>query len=368
MSTRGHWRTLIIGGGQAGLAVGQQLAARGEEFVVLDASARIGDGWRQRWESLRLFTPAQHDGLPGLPFPAARGTFPTRGEMADYLEAYAARFSLPVRSGVQVQELLRTDEGRFEVRTGQGRFTADRVVLATGTNPIPRVPEFAGQLSPALHQLHSSQYHNPQSLPPGDVLVVGAGTSGVELAVELAGSRQVFIAGRPTTHIPDPVFRYAGGLYWFLVSHLLTVRTPMGRKARPAIRRGGAPLIRVSVDDLERAGVVQVPRVTGVSEGRPLLADGRTLEVASVVWATGYRPDFSWVRFPIADESGWPAGPRGVSTVAPGLYFVGMPFQFGLTSGLVGGVGRDAAFVAEQIHRRPVNKLSVTPARASLRA
>jgi putative flavoprotein involved in K+ transport len=185
---------------------------------------------------------------------------------------------------------------------------------------------------------------------------VGSATSGVELAVELARTRRTFIAGTPTFHIPDPVFRYAGGLYWLAISHLLTVRTPMGRKARPKILHGGGPLIRVSAADLDRAGVIRGPRMVGTSGGLPQLADGRVLEVGSVVWATGFRPDFSWVRFDITDESGWPAGKRGVSTLAPGLFFLGMPFQYGLTSGLVGGVGRDAAFLARHIHaaaRRP---------------
>jgi putative flavoprotein involved in K+ transport len=351
MSMPGHWGTLVIGGGQAGLALGHHLARLGEEFAILDAEARIGDAWRQRWDSLRLFTPAQYDGLPGMPFPAPRGSLPTKDEMAAYLEAYARKFALPVRSGERVRELLRTKQG-FEVRCSHGTFTADRIVLATGTHPVPRLPEFARDLSPAVHQLHSSQYRGPESLPAGDVLVVGAGTSGVELAIELAPSRPTFVAGTPTVHIPGAVFRYAGGLYWLLISHLLTVRTPLGRKARPSILKGGAPLIRVSEADLVAAGAQRVPRVAGIGDGGlPRLADGRTLQVSSVIWATGYRPDFSWVRFPITDEDGWPTGYRGVSSLVPDLYFVGMPFQFGLTSGLVGGVGRDAAYVAGEIHR-----------------
>jgi putative flavoprotein involved in K+ transport len=350
-----HCGTLILGGGQAGLAVAQQLSALNEPCLVLDAAARVGDSWRKRWDSLRLFTPAQYDGLPGLPFPAPRGTFPTKDEMADYLEAYATRFALPVRSGVQVRELHRTGRG-FEARTEQGVFTADRVVLATGTNPTPRVPELAAQLSPSIVQLHSSRYVSPASLPEGDVLVVGAGTSGVELAIELAATRRTFLAGKPTPHIPDAVFQLAGGLYWFAISHLLTVRTPMGRKARPNILKGGAPLIRTSMADLKRSGAQHVPRVVAVENGRPKLADGRTLDVAAVLWATGYRPDFSWVKFPCTDETGWPAGERGVSTLAPGLFYAGMLFQFGLTSGLVGGVGRDAAYVAQQIHRQAAGR------------
>lgn len=343
-------KTLIIGGGQAGLATGYHLGRLGEQCLILDGAERIGDSWRKRWNSLRLFTPSQHDGLPGMPFPAPRGSLPTKDAMADYLEAYARHFKLPVQSGVTVRELTRGDRG-FEVRSDRERYTADRVVLATGTNPTPRIPEIAGELSPAVAQLHSSQYVNPDRLPPGDVVVVGAGTSGVEIASELALTRRTFLAGTPTPHIPDAVFRWAGGLYWLAVNHLLTVNTPMGRKVRPKIRGGGAPLIRVSIDDAKRAGVIQVPRVEGGDGGWPRLADGRTLEVSCVVWATGFRPDFSWVQLPLTDESGWPAGHRGVSSTVPDMFFVGMPFQFGLTSGLVGGVGRDAAYVARKIAR-----------------
>jgi putative flavoprotein involved in K+ transport len=350
MSASRRGSTVVIGGGQAGLAVGHHLRRLGEEFLILEAGERVGDVWRRRWDSLSLFTPAQHDGLPGLSFPSAAGTFPTKDEMADYLARYAGEFALPVRCGVRVQRLERTPAG-FELTTSAGPFAAERVVLATGPHATPRIPEFARDLAPSIRQLHSSEYRSPAALPPGDVLVVGSGTSGVELAIEVAGHRTTSIAGRPTPHIPDGLLRHAGNLYWWFIHNLLTVRTPLGRKARPKVRRGGAPLIRVSVKDLEVAGVERVPRVTGVSGGWPRLADGRVLRVSTVIWATGYRPDFSWIGFPIADESGWPAGARGVSSLAPGLFFVGMPFQFGLTSALVGGVGRDAAFVAERIAR-----------------
>lgn len=356
-----HWRTLVVGGGQAGLAVGYYLAQQGDDFAILDAAARTGDSWRQRWDSLRLFTPAKHDGLPGMPFPAPPDGLPTRDEMADYLAAYAARFELPVRHGVRVERLQRT-AGGYRLETSGGVLTAERVVLATGTQPVPRVPSFASALDPAIHQVHASAYRNPASLPGADVLVVGAGTSGVELAVELAATRPTRLAGKPTPHIPDALLRYAGGLYWWFVSHVLTTRTPMGRKARPKVRGGGAPLIRISSRELAAAGVERVPRVTGVKDGRPQLADGRVLDVSTIVWATGYRPDFSWVDFPLTDESGWPAGDRGVSSLAPGVYFVGVPFQYGLTSGLVGGVGRDAAHVAQHLAR------GATPALAAAHA
>ena len=346
---RRHWDTIVIGGGQAGLAAGYHLKQRGREFIILDSELQVGDAWRRRWDSLRLFTPSQHDGLPGMPFPGPSGAFPAKDEVAEYLVQYTGRFSLPVEPGVRVSRLIKTTAG-FAVTAGNATLTADHVIVATGTNPSPRIPEFAQQLNPSISQIHSSEYKNPDSLPAGETLVVGAGTSGVEIAIELASSRRTFLSGKPTFHIPDPLLRYAGEAYWLFISHVLTVQTPIGRKARKDILKGGGPLIRVSVKEVDAAGVERVLRVTGVHDGHPQLADGRVVPVKSVVWCTGFRPDFSWIEMPVVDESGWPRTERGISEV-DGLYFVGMLFQFGLTSGLIGGVGRDAQHVVEHLHQ-----------------
>jgi putative flavoprotein involved in K+ transport len=345
------WGTIIIGAGQAGLAAGYHLLKASEDFLIIDAAKNIGDSWRKRWDSLRLFTPSQYDGLPGFSFPAPRNTMPSKDEMADYLEKYAEKFKLPVRMGEKVNHLSRTKSG-FEITTTNGIFKCDNVIVATGTNPIPRIPEFSKDLDQSVHQIHSSQYLNPDSLPSGNVLVVGAGTSGVEIAIELAKSRPTLISGHPTFHIPEPVFRYAGRLYWWFVSNILTVRTPIGRKAKKSIIKGGGPLVNVSVKDLVAAGVEQVPRVAGVENGQPKLEDERKVIVSSIIWATGFKPDFSWIDLKVTDEkNGWPKTNRGVSTEIEGMYFIGMLFLYGLTSGLVGGVGRDAAFIAKHIHQ-----------------
>jgi len=346
---RRHWDTIVIGGGQAGLAAGYYLTQLGREFVILDAEPQVGHAWRRRWDSLRLFTPSQHDGLPGMPFPGPSGAFPTKDDVADYLVQYVDRFSLPVELGVRVTRLIKTTAG-FAVTAGNATLTADNVIVATGTNPSPRIPEFARNLDSSINQIHSSEYKNQDSLPGGDTLVVGAGTSGVEIAIELASCRRTFLSGKPTFHIPDPLVRYAGEAYWLFISHVLTVQTPIGRKARKDILKGGGPLIRVSVKEVDAAGVDRVPRVTGVNDGQPQLADGRVVPAKSVVWCTGFRPDFSWIEMPVIDESGWPRTVRGISEVE-GLYFVGMLFQFGLTSGLIGGVGRDAQHVVEHLHQ-----------------
>jgi putative flavoprotein involved in K+ transport len=344
-------KTIIIGAGQAGLAAGYYLRKKGEDFLIIDMAKKVGDSWRQRWDTLCLFTPSQYDGLPGFPFPAPRDTFPSANEMADYLDAYAAKFNLRVQLNEKVVRLGRGSSG-FEITTSKSVLKADNIIVATGTNPFPKIPEFAGSLDRSIFQIHSSKYTNPNSLPPGNVLVVGAGTSGVEIAIELAGGRKTMIAGVPTFHIPDPVFKYAGRFYWWFVSHILTVRTPIGRKARMSILKGGGPLIRVSRKDLISAGVEQVSRVAGIENGFPKLEDGRVIKVTSIVWATGYKPDFSWIDFDITDkENGWPITKMGVSPDVKGMYFVGMLFQYGLTSGLVGGVGRDAAYIVRQIQQ-----------------
>jgi putative flavoprotein involved in K+ transport len=343
-----HFSTVVIGAGQAGLAAAYYLNKSHEDFIILDEGNKVGDSWRQRWDSLRLFTPAQHNGLPGLPFPAVRGTLPAKDEIADYLSNYAKKYSLPVQFNTKVTELKCKDKG-YELITSKGDIYADNVIIATGTNPKAYIPAFSVELNKSIVQIHSSQYKNPESFPALDTLVVGAGTSGVEIAIELSKSRPTMISGRGTPHIPDFIFRFAGKLYWWFAHNILTNRTPIGRKVKPKIITSGAPLISVSMKNVKEAGIEHLPRLKGVEQGLPLLEDGRILNVTSIVWSTGYRPDFSWIKFDITDHSGWPINSRGISQKFKGLYFVGMLFQFGLTSGLVGGVGRDAKFVVNHL-------------------
>jgi putative flavoprotein involved in K+ transport len=345
--------TVIIGGGQAGLAVGYWLSRLGRPFVILDANARIGDSWRGRWDSMRLFTPARRDGLPGMRFPARRHAFPACDEMADYLEDYAARFDLPVRLGVRVDALGRSG-GRFILAAHEQRFQADNVVITTGPFQEPYVPDFADRLDVRITQMHSSEYRNPGQLPNGDVLVVGAGNSGADIALELAGTRRVWLSGQLGSHIPFNIEGAAGRLIfpllWQVWSHVLTYGSPIGRKALPKIRTGKEPLIRVKPKQLAAAGVEFVPRTAGVDCGQPVLDDGRLLEAASVIWCTGYRPRHDWIDLPVLDEnSELTTDHHGVVTSQPGLYRVGREFLYAFNSHTVGGVGRDAKRVARRI-------------------
>ena len=347
-----RFETVIVGGGQAGLATGYHLARLGRSFVVLDAGARVGDPWRGRWDSLRLYTPARYSGLPGWPFPGDPFHYPARDEVADYLEAYAARFELPVRPGIRVDRLSRQGD-RFLVAAGDRRFEATNVVVAAGAYHHPRVPGFAAELDPAIRQLHSSAYRRPDQLRDGRVLVVGAGNSGAEIALELSASHPIWLSGRHPGNEParagSRFDRVATPAIWFAFSRVLSVDNPVGRRLRPKLLNAAAPLARVRRRDLAAAGVERVPRTAGTRDGLPLLEDGRVLEVANVVWCTGFRHDFGWIDLPVFDDDGEPRHDRGVVADQPGLYFVGLFFLSSVTSALVGGVGRDAGHVAAKL-------------------
>ncbi|HEY3253714.1 MAG TPA: FAD-dependent oxidoreductase [Polyangiaceae bacterium] len=360
-ATAERFDVVVIGGGQAGLSVGYQLARRGLRFVILDAEQRIGDAWRKRWDSLRLFTPARFDSLVGMPFPAPPDSFPTRTEMADYLEAYAERFELPVRSGTRV-EALTEENGRFLIQAGGCELQAEQVVVAMGSHQLPHVPELSAALAPRITQLHASAYKNPAQLSAGPVLIVGAGNSGAEIALELAKrGHQVSISGRDTGEVPFKVGGFWGRwllarlLLRFVFHHILTIKTPMGRKARPQMLAHGGPLIRTRMADLSALGVERVARIDGTRNGKPELEDGRVLEVTNVIWCTGFRPAFSWIKLPIFDDDGAPRHQGGVVGRQPGLYFVGLNFLYSFSSGMIHGVGRDAARIAAHLAQRAVS-------------
>lgn len=357
--------TVVVGGGQAGLSMGHHLQRLGVPFVVLDAETRTGDVWRRRWDSLRLFTPAAYSALDGMPFPAPPHHFPSKDEFADYLEAYAAQFALPVRHGWRVDRLSAAGDG-FLVESRGRRIEARNVVVAMANYQRPRVPGFAADLAPDVVQLHSRDYRRPDQLPAdGVVLVVGAGNSGAEIALELAASRQVVLAGRHPGELPfDIDSRLAHALLIRLVlrglfHRVLTVDTPVGRRMRSKATTRGGPLIRTKARHLRAAGVKRVGRVTGARDGRPVLEDGTVLDVAAVVWCTGFRPGFEWIDLPLqTTELGEPLQSRGAAAGVPGLYFVGLHYLYAHSSSMIHGVGRDARRVAEQVAARQAAPLA----------
>ena len=358
---REHLDTIVVGGSQSGLAVGYHLARRGRPFVILDAHDRVGDAWRKRWDSLRLFTTARYDGLPGMPFPGRSASYPTKDEVADYLEAYAQRFHLPVSNGVRVERVSRRGQ-RFDVVAGDRTLSADNVVVATGAYHTPRIPGLAEQLDPAILQLHSSSYRNPSQLRDGGVLVVGAGNSGAEIAVEVSQHHPTWLSGRDTGQEPTRAGSLPDRLLmpfmWFVASHVSTVNFPIGRRMRDYFLDPprGIPLGRVRRKDILAAGIERVARTAGVQNGYPKLNDGRILEVSNVLWCTGFILDMSLIDLPILGDDGFPVQQRGVVSSQPGLYVVGLPFLHSLSSALVGGVGRDAAHIVKHIATRTADR------------
>jgi putative flavoprotein involved in K+ transport len=357
-----HIDTLVIGSGQAGLSVGYHLSRLAVPFVIVDANRRVGDSWRNRWDSLRLFTPNRFNGLPGMPYPGPRWKLPTKDEFADYLESYAERFELRVRTGVEVERLTRNGE-RFVATAGDQSLEADNVVVAMSSWQRPRVPQFAAELNPRILQIHAADYRNPGQLQDGDTLVVGAGNSGAEIALDLASTHKVWLSGRSTGHLPfRPESAVARVLMPFIgrvIFHrVLTTSTPIGRRVRPKMLTKGDPLIRVKPKDLAAAGVERVPRTAGVDEGLPRLQDGRRLDVANVVWSSGFHPGFSWIELPVLGPVE-PNHNRGVVEAEPGLYFVGLKFLYAKSSEQIHGVGRDAARIAGNIAARRAQRVPV---------
>jgi putative flavoprotein involved in K+ transport len=358
----GSVNTVIIGAGQAGLAVGYHLARHGVPFVILEATDRVGTAWLQRWDSLRVFTPASLNSLPGLRFPAPARSYPGKDEVARFLAEYAHRYALPVRTGMRVEKLWR-EADRYVIACGGDRLEARNVVVATGAYQAPQLPAFAGALDPDILQLHSSAYRNPSQLRPGPVLVVGAGNSGAELALEAARhGHQTWLSGRDVGQeapyrpgsVPD---RLVTPVAWFLLSRVLTLRTPVGRALHRKFRAAGLPLVRVKPKDLAATGIERVPRTVSVQHGLPVLDDGRVLTVSNVLWCTGFRPDFGWIDLPVLDEYGVPVHERGVVADQPGLYVIGLFFLHSVTSPLIGGVGRDAGYVARHLARRSASRM-----------
>jgi putative flavoprotein involved in K+ transport len=368
---------LVIGAGQAGLGLAWHLRRSGLRFVVVDAADRVGHAWRSRWDSLRLFSSAQYDSLPGLPFPALPGTYPTKDEVADYLETYAQTLRLPVRLGTRVTRLCRSAEG-FTAETTNGTLTARQVVVATGAFISPHVPsELAGGLEQKVVQVHSAEYRSPADLPDGPVLVVGAGNSGVQIAAELASSgHQVSLAvGTRPRMVPQ---RPLGlDLFWWLTTLGLATRPSGSGPARPprlrervignawprvsgAILRPRAAassttsvgfVIGTTWRRLRADGVSLRPRAVTASGATVGFADGTTLDVGAVVWATGFHPDYPWLDVPGVIVDG-KVQHTGGSSAVPGLFFLGLPWQRSRSSDWLGFVAEDAAFLAEHLQPR----------------
>jgi putative flavoprotein involved in K+ transport len=360
--------TIVIGGGQTGLMVGQELKKQGVDFVILNASRRAGDAWRNRWDSLMLFTPARMNSLPGFPFPAKGSESVSKDSVADYLDEYAKRSDLPIRNGMRVERVWH-EGGDFIVTAGNRRFRSSNVVVAMADFQVPKVPAFAPDLDPDVAQMHSTQYKNPSQLQDGDVLVVGLGNSGADIALEVAQARRTLVAGTESGHVPFRIESRFGRwigvrLVRFAAVRVLNTSTPIGRRARPKMLTEAAPLVRVRPKDLAAAGVERVQRIAGVDGGLPVTEDGQVLDVANVIWCTGYKSGFSWIDLPVFDDSGIPIHHRGVAPGQPGMYFVGLAFLHALWSETLTGVQPDARYVVKHLLERSAQNTAVTSSMA----
>jgi putative flavoprotein involved in K+ transport len=339
------FEVVVIGAGQAGLAIGSFFKQQGRRFVILDSADSIGAAWRARWESLTLFTPRRYSGLPRLPFPGDPEGYPTRDQVIAYLEQYAQTFDLPIELNSRVRR-LGSDDGRFLLEVDGGTITADQVVVATGPFQLPFVPRFAGKLAPDVFQAHSTEYRKPSEVPDGTVLVVGGGNTGFQIAKELAATHELHLSvGSRQTPLPQ---RFLGrDLFWWLTKTGVikkTVESRLGRKLRHR-----DTLIGSSPRELrQRYGVGLEPRAVDASGRVVRFEDGSEVEVDALIWATGYRPDYAWIELPVFDPDGRPRHQRGVTDLS-GLYFLGLTWQHTRGSALVGWVKDDAAFIAEQI-------------------
>ncbi len=344
---------VVIGGSQAGLAVGYHLTKRGLSYVILDAGSETGHMWRSRWDSLTLFTPAQYSGLPGMAFPSPKDTYPSKDDVATYLQSYASAFDLPVRHNAKVMSITQRD-GASVVTTADAEFTASQVVVATGPFQVPFIPPIAADLDKTVFQIHSADYRTPAQLPEdGRVLVVGGGNSGFQIAEELVATRKVDLAvGKRVPSLPQRLL--GQDLFWWLSAIGFMKVSTDSRLGRKLAKRD--VLIGSSPRRLRHSGVTLRKRLASAAGRRAVFDDGSEQDIDAIVWATGYRSDFSWIDVPgVRDGGGGIIHRRGV-TDAPGLFFIGLTWQHTRGSALIGFVGDDAAFIAARISSNVGNR------------
>jgi putative flavoprotein involved in K+ transport len=361
-SANRRYEVIVVGGGQAGLAIGYFLARQGRELTILEAAAEPAAAWRERWDSLRLFTSARYDALPGLAFPGDPDRYPGRDEVVEYLTGYARRFDLPVQLDSRVRA-IRKAGATYLVELDDRVYEADRVVVATGPFQVPFVPAIAGRLDPDVVQLHSTEYRSPEAIPNGRVLVVGGGNTGFQIAEELSGSREVHLSiGSRQTPLPQRIL--GRDLFWFLDATGLIRKTTASRIGRRM--EGRDTLIGSTPRGIRRRHRVRLHgravEAAGASVG---FSDGTQLDVGAVIWATGFRADHSWVDVPVFDDAGRLLHRRGV-TDSPGLYFLGLTWQHTRGSALLGWVKDDAEHIAQQISTfKPAQADSLAAERAA---
>jgi putative flavoprotein involved in K+ transport len=337
----------VIGAGQAGLAVGYHLRRQDRRFVIFERGAEIAPAWRERWDSLTLFTPRRYSALPGLPFPGDPDGYASRDEVIAYLERYAEAFELPIDLRSEVKQLERSGDGRFRLQVDDRQLTADQLVVATGPFQTPYVPKLAEKLAATVFQTHAVGYHRPGDVAHGTVLVVGGGNTGFQIAKELSATHKVVLAiGSRQRPLPQRVL--GRDLFWWLTKARILNKTADSRLGRKLMTNGDTLIGSRPRELTKRYGVELKPRLVDVDGARSRFEDGSELEVDAVIWATGYRPEYSWIKLPVFAEDRRPHHRRGVTDI-PGLYFLGLTWQHTRGSALIGFLRDDAEFIAERI-------------------
>ncbi len=348
--------TIIIGSGQAGLSAGYYLKKLGQNFIILTKDNRIGDNWRERWDSLRLFTPAFYNNLPGMKFPSDDPDYlPDKNETADFLENFSKEFDLPICFNTEVISL----EGRehsFIIKTKSDSYFAKNVIVATGAFHNPHIPEFASDLPESIFQIHSSHYKNPNQLKEGDVLVVGAGSSGLQIAAEIAEQKNsntnVWLSGPNTGTFPRHILWI--DIYHFYAATVfkIPIKSFIGKIIKLVSYRHGDLALRPTYKKMLKAGVKRIGRTIGVKEGYPLIEKDISLNVKNIIWCTGFRYNFDWIKFDIFDDKRFPINERGIVQKVPGIYFLGLHFQYTISSSLLGGVKKDAEYIVKHLSNK----------------
>ncbi|MET3697896.1 putative flavoprotein involved in K+ transport [Bacillus oleivorans] len=334
---------VVVGAGQAGIAMGYYLKQTGLSFVLLDANKKIGESWRQRYDSLVLFTPRAYSSLPGLPMTGDQEGFPAKDEVASYLEEYVDHFDLPVMLNTKVNTVSKSDFG-FEIRTNKGVIEAKQVVIASGAFQKPYIPIGLNESKHDMFQMHSSSYRAPSQIPDGPVLVVGGGNSGAQIAAELAEERQVFIAvSQRFKFLP---LRLLGKSIFFWLEWIGLLYAGVDTKKGKWFRKQSDPIFGKELQSLiTKKKIVVKPRVEKVQANEAVFSDKSKLTIRNIIWATGFTPSYDWIDIAGAVSSeGKPIHERGVSPVR-GLYFIGLPWQYQRGSSLICGVARDAKFL-----------------------
>jgi putative flavoprotein involved in K+ transport len=345
-NTAEHYEVVVIGAGQAGLAMGYFLSRQKRRFMIVERAESLGSAWRERWDSLTLFTSRRYDSLPGLDFPGDPAGYPNKDEVIDYLEEYARSFELPVSVNTNVRRLGVGESERFVIETDRGTIGADQVVVATGPFQQPFVPAVAAHLAPEIHQAHSVQYRRPSEVPEGTILVVGGGNTGFQIAEELSSTHDRVVLAVGSRQMPLPQRVLGRDLFWWLTKSRAINKTVESRLGSRMQHRD--TLIGSSPRRLSRHGVALKPRVIEAQGKTVRFADGSELDVDAVIWATGYRPDYSWLDVPVIDAESRIRHRRGLTDL-PGLYFLGLYWQWTRGSALIGWVKDDAEYIAQQI-------------------